>query len=213
MPTAGDDVVVEESLEVQTRILRRSRRRPARDAVHDDASAWSSAFLRPADVGSGVHVPLQSKAGLGEPTAQITGDGSWIVPFSMTRSPRIATIMYKHMTLNETCNKKKKKQNKKNIANCYDDGFRALENLLMKNPEAVVILFQMLAVLCKMRFRDARRGKGKRGGLRVIYYWWNSGFEFWLFMLYDKDELAESTPKQRGELGHDQNGIGRRRKI
>jgi hypothetical protein len=31
----------------------------------------------------------------------------------------------------------------------------------------------------------------------VIYYWWNSGFQFWLFTLYDKDEMSDLTPKQR----------------
>ena len=40
--------------------------------------------------------------------------------------------------------------------------------------------------LRKLRY-DARRGKGQRGGLRVIYYWWDGGLQFWLFTLYDKD--------------------------
>ena len=34
----------------------------------------------------------------------------------------------------------------------------------------------------------------------MIYYWWNSGFQFWLFTLYDKDEMADLTPKQHGAL-------------
>lgn len=51
--------------------------------------------------------------------------------------------------------------------------------------------------LRKLRFADARRGKGKRGGLRVIYYWWDAGLQFWLFTLYDKDEMADLTPQQR----------------
>ena len=51
--------------------------------------------------------------------------------------------------------------------------------------------------LRKLRFADARRGKGKRGGLRVIYYWWDTGFQFWLFTLYDKGEMADLTPPQR----------------
>jgi hypothetical protein len=34
----------------------------------------------------------------------------------------------------------------------------------------------------------------------VIYYWWHSGFQFWLFTLYDKDEMADLTPKQRAVL-------------
>ena len=44
------------------------------------------------------------------------------------------------------------------------------------------------------------RGKGKRGGLRVIYYYWANGPEFWLFTVYDKDEMADLTPKQRAAL-------------
>jgi hypothetical protein len=34
----------------------------------------------------------------------------------------------------------------------------------------------------------------------VIYYWWNAGNEFWLFTLYDKDEMEDLTPKQRDAL-------------
>ena len=54
--------------------------------------------------------------------------------------------------------------------------------------------------LRKLRFGDSRRGKGKRGGLRVIYYCWTGGPEFWLFTLYDKDEMDDLTPKQREVL-------------
>ena len=54
--------------------------------------------------------------------------------------------------------------------------------------------------LRKLRFGDSRRGKGKRGGLRVIYYSWTGGPEFWLITLYDKDELDDLTPKQREVL-------------
>jgi hypothetical protein len=41
---------------------------------------------------------------------------------------------------------------------------------------------------------------GKRGGLRVIYYYWNGGPEFWLFTLYGKNEITDLSPKQRAEL-------------
>ena len=54
--------------------------------------------------------------------------------------------------------------------------------------------------LRKLRFGDARRGKGKRGGLRVIYYWWDAGFQFWLFTLYNKGEMADLIPQQRKAL-------------
>ncbi len=80
-----------------------------------------------------------------------------------------------------------------------DDAFRALEDLLMKHPEAGDPIPDT-GGLRKLRFADARRGKGKRGGLRVIYYWWNAGFQFWLFTLFDKDEMADLTPPQRKVL-------------
>ena len=51
--------------------------------------------------------------------------------------------------------------------------------------------------LRKIRFADPRRQKGKRGGLRVIYYFWREGVQFWLFTLYDKDEAPDLTAAER----------------
>jgi len=34
----------------------------------------------------------------------------------------------------------------------------------------------------------------------VIYYWWVSGVQFWLFTLYDKDETSDLTAQQRKAL-------------
>jgi hypothetical protein len=69
----------------------------------------------------------------------------------------------------------------------------------MVNP-AAGDLIEGTGGLRKMRFKDSRRSKGKRGGLRVIYYYWAGGPEFWLFTLYDKDEMSDLTPKQRAAL-------------
>jgi hypothetical protein len=81
-----------------------------------------------------------------------------------------------------------------------DDGaFGRLQEALMANPEAGEVI-PGTGGLRKVRFSDARRSKGKRGGLRVIYYYWTGGPEFWLFTLYDKDEMADLTPKQREAL-------------
>ena len=55
-----------------------------------------------------------------------------------------------------------------------DDGFRGLQGALMKTPEAGDVI-EGTGGLRKLRHGDARRGKGKRGGLRVIYYWWDGG--------------------------------------
>src|SRR6266576_2377187 len=67
-----------------------------------------------------------------------------------------------------------------------DDAFLSLQNLLMSHPEAGDLI-PGTGGLRKLRFADERRGKGKRGGLRVIYYWWESGSQFWLFTVFDKD--------------------------
>ena len=77
-----------------------------------------------------------------------------------------------------------------------DDAFLALQKLLMNSPEAGDPIPDA-GGLRKLRVVDGRRGKGKRGGLRVIYYWWVTGLQFWLFTVYDKDEMTDLTPQQR----------------
>jgi hypothetical protein len=77
-----------------------------------------------------------------------------------------------------------------------DDAFLRLQRLLMVNPEAGALI-PGTGGLRKLRFADERRGKGKRGGLRVIYYWWYAGLQFWLFTVYDKDERSDLTKAQR----------------
>lgn len=78
-----------------------------------------------------------------------------------------------------------------------DDAFRDLQNLLMLYPEAGALI-PGTGGLRKLRFVDARRGKGKRGGLRVIYYWWDAGSR--LFTVYDKGEMADLTQVERKAL-------------
>lgn len=80
-----------------------------------------------------------------------------------------------------------------------DDAFVRLQRLLMHNPEAGALI-PGTGGLRKLRFVDERRGKGKRGGLRLIYYWWDAGLQFWLFTIYDKDEMSDLTKAQRETL-------------
>lgn len=75
----------------------------------------------------------------------------------------------------------------------------ALQNALLENPEAGEVI-QGTGGLRKVRQPDIRRGKGKRGGLRVIYFWWRAGGQFWLFTLYDKDEMDDLSAKERAAL-------------
>lgn len=51
--------------------------------------------------------------------------------------------------------------------------------------------------LRKLRFTDGRRQMGKRGGLRVIYYWWLPGAQFWLFTVYGKDVQDDMDATQK----------------
>jgi hypothetical protein len=76
-----------------------------------------------------------------------------------------------------------------------DDGLRALQNALMADPAAGDVI-KGTGGLRKLRWLDKRRGKGKRGGLRVIYYYWSRGAEFWLFTLYDKDEVIDLSQQE-----------------
>lgn len=80
-----------------------------------------------------------------------------------------------------------------------DEAFRSLQMRLMTDPEAGDLVVGT-GGLRKLRFQDPRRGKGRRGGLRVIYYWWRPGPECWLFTVYGKDELADLTPPQCAAL-------------
>ena len=34
----------------------------------------------------------------------------------------------------------------------------------------------------------------------MIYYWWIAGLQFWLFTVYDKDEMSDLAPHQRKAL-------------
>jgi hypothetical protein len=80
-----------------------------------------------------------------------------------------------------------------------DESFREFQKTLMENPEAGDVI-EGTSGLRKVRFSDKKRGKGKRGGLRVIYYWWQSGKHFWLFTIYNKDEMDDLTTAQRKTL-------------
>lgn len=80
-----------------------------------------------------------------------------------------------------------------------DDAFTALQVGLLQNPGAGAVI-QGTGGLRKLRFVDDFRHKGKRGGIRVIYYWWDGGAQFWLFTVYGKDEQADLSIAQRKSL-------------
>ena len=48
--------------------------------------------------------------------------------------------------------------------------------------------------------RYAARGKGKSGGVRVIYYFYDEDNPLYAIFLYGKNEQANLTPRQKREV-------------
>ncbi|SEI03507.1 hypothetical protein [Pseudomonas asplenii] len=80
-----------------------------------------------------------------------------------------------------------------------DNEYRQLQLEMQTNPQ-VGDLMPRTGGFRKMRWPDSRRHKGKRGVLRVIYYWLLSSGQFWMFAIYDKDELENLTSDQENML-------------
>ena len=77
-----------------------------------------------------------------------------------------------------------------------DDQYRELQLYLSLQPEAGEVM-PGTGGFRKLRWADQRRGKGKRGGLRVIYYHLVAESVIWFFTLYDKDEAADLSPREK----------------
>lgn len=80
-----------------------------------------------------------------------------------------------------------------------DEGLLRLQEELLANPVAGDVIMGT-GGLRKVRQADPRRRRGKRGGLRIIYFWWMAGSQIWLFTLYDKDEMDDLSPRERKTL-------------
>lgn len=53
---------------------------------------------------------------------------------------------------------------------------------------------------CALPLPNATRAS--EGGIRVIYYGWEAGYQFWLFTLYGKDLQDDLSPLQRQAIKH-----------
>ena len=80
-----------------------------------------------------------------------------------------------------------------------DDEYAALQQFLARNPEAGDVM-PRTGGFRKLWWGDERRGKGRRGGLRIIYYVLVRDQQIWLFTLFGKDEAADLTPDQKQQL-------------
>ncbi len=74
-----------------------------------------------------------------------------------------------------------------------DEEYRALQLALQLRPEQGAII-PGSGGLRKMRW--AGRSHGKRGGIRVIYYWYVSDGAFFMLFAYAKGTQGDLTPAQ-----------------
>ncbi len=77
-----------------------------------------------------------------------------------------------------------------------DEAYRELQAALLGNPEFGDVV-PGTGGFRKVRWQDSRRGKGKRGGLRVIYYYLTADHQIWFFTLYDKGEVADLSVEEK----------------
>ncbi|HBT83756.1 MAG: hypothetical protein A2005_10765 [Desulfuromonadales bacterium GWC2_61_20] len=82
---------------------------------------------------------------------------------------------------------------KKLPAYLADDEYRALQAFLLEMPDAGDVIKGGGGV---RKLRWSVEGRGKRGGIRVIYYLELAESRFLLLTLYAKNELEDLTPHE-----------------
>jgi len=74
-----------------------------------------------------------------------------------------------------------------------DDEYRALQLTLLLRPEQGPLI-PGSGGLRKIRW--GKEGRGKRGGVRVIYYWEKRSSRCFMLFLFAKNEQGDLTPGQ-----------------
>ncbi len=78
-----------------------------------------------------------------------------------------------------------------------DYEYADLQVYLTKQPEAGDVI-PSGSGLRKIRWKA--RGKGKRAGIRVIYYWYFSRSQIFMLLAYKKNESTDLSKRQLKEL-------------
>ncbi len=74
-----------------------------------------------------------------------------------------------------------------------DDEYGKLQWTLVINPEAGAVIPGCRGL---RKLRWAISGKGKRGGLRIIYYWYTQDEKIYMLLPYKKSEQGDLTNEQ-----------------
>jgi hypothetical protein len=75
-----------------------------------------------------------------------------------------------------------------------DDEYRRLQEALLRRPSQGAVI-EGTGGIRKLRW--AQQGRGKRGSLRVLYYWHAKREMFLMLFLYQKNEQGDLSPQQR----------------
>jgi len=75
-----------------------------------------------------------------------------------------------------------------------DEEQRALQNHLIDHPDDGDIIAGTGGI---RKIRWAAKGKGKRGGVRIIYYWRTARNQIYLMGVYGKNEASDLTSKEK----------------
>lgn len=79
-----------------------------------------------------------------------------------------------------------------------DESYGTLQSALIRRPEQGPTISGTNGA---RKVRWGRTGVGKRGGIRVIYYWEVRDMVFYMLFAHAKNEQGDLTPKQARVLG------------
>lgn len=74
-----------------------------------------------------------------------------------------------------------------------DEDYRRLQVRILLNPEAGDLIAGSGGL---RKIRMGVRGRGKRGGARVIYYWYGSRSQIYMLLVYAKNERDDLSGEQ-----------------
>ena len=79
----------------------------------------------------------------------------------------------------------------------HDERYTALQAYLARRPDAGDLIRSSGGI---RKIRWAGSGRGKRGGLRVIYYWWVAKEQISMLLVYPKNERDDLSADQVKQL-------------
>jgi hypothetical protein len=74
-----------------------------------------------------------------------------------------------------------------------DDAYRQIQNVLVEDPGQGDLIKGGGGI---RKLRHAVQGRGKSGGVRIIYYWVKEGHQIYMLVVYPKSKKDDLTEKE-----------------